>query len=136
MLLVNRTQGTYKVAVKIDPAALPAEAAKPDGYTLDIAAGGATITGNDAGGAFYGLITLLGLIPQGGQGTIPVVCGLAARLQQWAQSWRSDSLSMVLREWTIFILNYVAPRWVESLTSLYPPHRSLSSSNNRVGLER
>jgi hypothetical protein len=70
----SHLQGAYKVSVKIDPKAVPAEAAKPDGYTLDIAATGATITGNDAGGAFYGLMTLLGLIPQGGKGSIPVVC--------------------------------------------------------------
>lgn len=66
------SQGAYKVSVSIG--AVPAEAAKADGYTLDVTADGATVVGHDAGGALYGVTTLLGLIPQGGKGTIPVVC--------------------------------------------------------------
>jgi hexosaminidase len=66
-------QGAYRVRLEISPDKLPREAANPDGYTLVVAPDGAFVVGFDAGGAFYGVMSLLSLLPQGGA-TVPEAC--------------------------------------------------------------
>lgn len=66
-------QGTYRVHISVNPSELPSVAAKPDGYSLVIDPEKTSVVGFDAGGAFYGLMSLLALLPQGGQASVPQV---------------------------------------------------------------
>lgn len=63
----------YPVDVKINKAAFKGKWQTEGAYTLKVTPQGAQIVGNDAAGAFYGLQSLISLIPMDGSKTIATV---------------------------------------------------------------
>ncbi|MBB5193438.1 hexosaminidase [Silvimonas terrae] len=70
---VNGGSGAFPVSVKIDPAAVPQAARKAEGYALTITPKGATVTGVDQAGAFYGVQSLLSLMQVSGPTSLPAM---------------------------------------------------------------
>ncbi|WP_432722355.1 carbohydate-binding domain-containing protein [Jeongeupia wiesaeckerbachi] len=65
--------GRYPVTVRIAPKSLKGVAAKADGYSLVITPKGAQVVGHDAAGAFYGVQSLLSLVPAQGAKVVPTM---------------------------------------------------------------
>ncbi|BCL77250.1 beta-N-acetylhexosaminidase [Jeongeupia sp. HS-3] len=70
---IGVTAGAYPVTVRIAPKSLKGAAAKAEGYSLVIGAKGAQVVGHDAAGAFYGVQSLLSLVPAQGAKTVPTM---------------------------------------------------------------
>eukprot|EP00124_Ichthyophonus_hoferi_P004729 Ihof_evm5s560 gene=Ihof_evmTU5s560 len=64
--------GNYEIKVNVNPDAVPSISAKADGYTLKVNLFGATVTGYDVAGAFYGVQSIIALTTVG-ESTIPCV---------------------------------------------------------------
>ncbi len=60
-------EGPTTVRVVVDPGSLPAVAAVPEGYRLEVSPQGAVVTGFDAAGARHGVRCLLSLVPGPGR---------------------------------------------------------------------
>ena len=65
------TKGQQNILLAVDPKKVEAE----EGYILAVTPKGITVTGHDAGGVFYGIQSLLQLMPAGGSPMRPPVPG-------------------------------------------------------------
>ncbi|GHD61505.1 family 20 glycosylhydrolase [Jeongeupia chitinilytica] len=70
---IGVTTGSYPVTVRIAPKSLKGDAANAEGYSLVITPKGAQIVGYDAAGAFYGVQSLLSLVPTQGAKAVPTM---------------------------------------------------------------
>lgn len=59
-------KGDYPILLKRNPHGVPMRSRHPEGYTLRITQEGATVCGADRTGAFYGVMSLLSLLPGNG----------------------------------------------------------------------
>ncbi|AOY01341.1 family 20 glycosylhydrolase [Jeongeupia sp. USM3] len=70
---IGLAAGSYPVTVRIAPKSLKGAAAKAEGYSLVITPKGAQVVGHDAAGAFYGVQSLLSLVPAQGAKIVPTM---------------------------------------------------------------
>ena len=71
--LLGVKTGLYPITLNLDPSSFDKDLEKVGAYRLDVTKSGATITGYDAQGAFYGMQSLMSLMGTDGEHTIPTL---------------------------------------------------------------